>query len=141
MQGWHGTRGNAAAKTITHHQVDAGTQPLDIRREIGKIVAVVGVTHDDELALRGLHASHQRGAITGRRRMDNARPGACRHLNRSVGGSIVCHQHFPMNTRPANVVERGKHTAAYRFLLVEARHENSQLKGELRHLMSLHVTA
>src|SRR3546814_18125245 len=50
-----------ALEAIAHHEVGAAAQSLDERFEILEVVAVVGVTHDDETAACGLDAVDEIG--------------------------------------------------------------------------------
>ena len=46
----HRTRLDTAEKPIAHHEVTTSAKLLHERRQVREIIAVVGVTHDDETA-------------------------------------------------------------------------------------------
>src|SRR5215813_11385665 len=56
---WRSSLSSAAGETVAHHQVRAAAQLLQHRHHVAEVVAVVGVTHDDEPAMgrhcRGVH--------------------------------------------------------------------------------------
>src|SRR5439155_25489204 len=52
MQEGHGTGSNPTAKALTYDQSVASAQTVDERGEPREIVAVVGIRHDDESAVR-----------------------------------------------------------------------------------------
>ena len=52
MEGGHGARLDAAGEAVAHDEVVAAAQRVDERAEVGEVVAVVGVAHDDEAPAR-----------------------------------------------------------------------------------------
>ena len=52
--------GNPTPKTISHYQVVPGSELRHKRIEVAKIVAVIGVTHDNETAAGCLNAISER---------------------------------------------------------------------------------
>ena len=89
VQGRHGARLNAAPEAVAHHQVAAFSQLLDERHEIGEVVAVVGVAHDDVPAAGGGDGPHERGAIAAYRDVDNARARTPGDLLRAIRAAVV----------------------------------------------------
>jgi hypothetical protein len=50
MESWHGGGLDAASKAITDHQIVAVTQLVDELHQIGEIITVIGVAHNNEAA-------------------------------------------------------------------------------------------
>src|SRR6266496_1698740 len=60
----HGTRFDAAGKTVSHDKFRPGPPPLDELGNLTEIVAVIGITHDDELPPGFLNALAQCVAVS-----------------------------------------------------------------------------
>src|SRR5690242_16498544 len=58
VQERHGAGLDATGKTVSHHQVITSTQFLEKTRNMPKVVAVIGVTHDEITAASGADAPH-----------------------------------------------------------------------------------
>ena len=56
----HGSGFDTALEAISHYQIVAGAQFFNEGKQVGKVVTVVGVTHDDILASGRSYATHQR---------------------------------------------------------------------------------
>src|SRR5580698_7240647 len=59
----HGTRPNPSPKTIAHHHVVAFAPLLQEMRNLGEVIAIVGVAHDDKAAPRRPDALSQGGSV------------------------------------------------------------------------------
>jgi len=66
MQRWHRSRLDAALEAVAHDQVVTGPEPVDEGSDGRPVVAVVGVTHDDEAAAGGFDAALERAAVAGK---------------------------------------------------------------------------
>ncbi len=64
VQRRHGILLNAAAKPVPHYDVGARPQLLQESRDMGEVVAFVGVSHDNVFAGSGGDAAHQGAAIS-----------------------------------------------------------------------------
>src|SRR5208337_391329 len=64
MQSWHRAPLNASAEAVAHDEVRAPAQLLHEARDVAKVVAVVGIPHDDELATRSRDPAHQGVAVS-----------------------------------------------------------------------------
>ena len=62
----HGAGRDAAREAVAHHELVAGAQRCDEGIEIGEVVAVVGVAHDDVAAARRVDAAGERRAVAAR---------------------------------------------------------------------------
>ena len=72
MERWHGAGCNAALKAVAHDKVGASTQAIDIGLQAGKIIAAVGIAHDDVTATGGIDAGDQGRAVPPKRRINDA---------------------------------------------------------------------
>src|ERR1700710_1639754 len=64
MQKRHRSTLGAAAKPMADDHRIAGAQTIDERIELRKIVAIIGVCHDNKLSMGRGNSTHQRIAVT-----------------------------------------------------------------------------
>ena len=67
---------DGAADARAHHHVVAGLEAAHEALQVGEVVGVVGVGHDDERGARFLGAAHQGAAVAAPRFVHDARPAA-----------------------------------------------------------------
>src|SRR5258708_30286486 len=74
----------AGRQPASLYQVVAFTQFFQESGNLQKVIATVGIAHDDEFTPRGSDTSHQSTAISFRRNMDQARAQLDRDLSRAI---------------------------------------------------------
>ena len=79
---------------IAHDQICTRTQLFDEALEIGEIVAIVGIAHDDETAPGLDKAASQSVAVTFERVINDSGTGIGGNLNALVGRAIIDNDHF-----------------------------------------------
>jgi len=94
----HGAWLYAALKPVTHDQFGPLAPPGDEVRHLRKIVAVVGVAHDDELAFCLFNSLTQGVAVASGRDMDRARAELLRDFYRAIGRAVVGHYHLTLDS-------------------------------------------
>src|SRR5262249_17451428 len=87
---WHHPAASGR-KPATLNQVEAFPKLVHELGDLPKIVAIVGVPHDDELPPRSRYASHERIAVTLLRHGNDAGPQPGGNGLRAVGTAIVGH--------------------------------------------------
>src|SRR6185437_1185300 len=124
----HGAFGDAAAEAVADDEIEPVGQPRDETVETAKIVAVVGIAHDDQFAARRVNAGLQRVAVAPRRHGDDPRAERCGNIARSVGAAIVGNHDF---AGISLFREEGLCLANARFecpRLIEARHQDGKVR-------------
>lgn len=91
---WHGARSDATAKPVAHHEIMTGPQRLDKTRQVGEIIAAVGVTHEHVTTQGGRDAAAQGAAVTLGGNGYHAGPRCRGHSLRAVGAAVVGHDDF-----------------------------------------------
>ena len=76
-------------QTASLHQVVSFAQFSQESGNFQKIIAAVGVTHDDEFAASGSDTSHQSVAVSFRENVDQTRSQLDSDFNRSVVAAVV----------------------------------------------------
>src|SRR4051812_44023796 len=127
MQRRHGAGLDAARKTVAHHQRITLPEFLDEALEKRKIVAIVGVAHDDVASVRSGDSGGERRAVATPRHRNYARTGALGNLARTVARAIVGYYDLAFDAAALQEGARFLHAKAYPSRLVEAGHENRQL--------------
>src|SRR5438128_1571435 len=89
MQAWHGARLDFAAKAISHDQFRTRAPLANEQRDLGEIVAVVGVPHDYELSPGFFDPLAQSVAITTSAGVHDAGTVLLSDFERAVGRTIV----------------------------------------------------
>jgi len=90
---------NAAPKAIAHHQIGAISQLLDETRNVPKIIAVVGVGHNDIDAACSLNPALERvpiPALLNLHQFCSRRPG---DFGRAIGRSVISDNDFAPEAR------------------------------------------
>jgi hypothetical protein len=82
---------NAAARrqTASLYEVEALPELIDVDWHFEKIIAVVGVSHDDEPAPGRLYSTSQSAAVAFDRGVNDSRAKAARYLSRTVIAAII----------------------------------------------------
>jgi hypothetical protein len=106
-----------------------GVQRLDETVEPRKIVAGVGVAHNNVAPPSRLNARRQRGAVTSLRDVDHACPETFGDPLRTVLAAVVRHQHLAADAAAGKESGRLLDAHRQRAGLVEARHEDRELAG------------
>jgi hypothetical protein len=133
MKERHGARRNPSLESVAHHDLCPGSQALHVAVEPRKIIAVVGVTHDDKRAPGCFNPRHQRGAISWRCGVDHSRARCCCNRHGIVSGPVVRDHDLTDDPRILDVSARVPHAASHGSCLVQARHEHGQFNRRLCH--------
>ncbi len=133
VQRRHGALGDAAGKAVAHHQLLAPAQFVQERAEVGEIIAVIGVPHDDKPPLGRGDAAGQRGAVAPGGDGHDPRPGRRRQGLRSVGAAVVRHQDLARHAVLVQPAPGLLHADGYGLRLVEARHHDAEFHGKGSH--------
>ncbi len=83
-----------AFEARAHHQVVAGSEALDERREVRHRVGLVGVSHDDVLAPGDREPREVRAAVAGPFLAHDGRAVVCGDLGGAVGRGVVDDDHL-----------------------------------------------
>ena len=124
----HGAGGDAACEPIAHDQIGAITQSGDKGVEIGKIITVVGIAHDDETALGGGDATGQGGAIAFLRHIDEAGAIGGGDSLGAIGGAIIGNEDFAGDAGAGEERLGLGDADGQCFGLVEAGHQNGEFE-------------
>ncbi len=120
---------NRAFESIAHDDVGPAAQPVDEPAEIGEIVAVVAIAHDDVAAASVRKAAPQGVAVTLERMPDHAGPCSDGDLAAAVGMSrcrrSALHR---LNAEPLHRLPSLVDADRQRALFVQARHHDSQFE-------------
>ena len=106
MERRHGAGGDAAGEAVAHDELVAGAQRGDEGVEIGEIVAVVGVAHDDVLAAGRLDAAGEGRAVAADRDRDDAGAFGGRDRLAAVGRAVVGDERSRRRSRVRSRKER-----------------------------------
>ena len=123
----HGTWRNGSTstgKTAPLNEVVACAQRCHELRDLEEVVAVVGVSHNDELPVRCLDSSHQRTAVAGSFHMNQPRAELLGNRLRSVGAPIVCDHDLAVNARIPQSALRLFDAGTECLCLVQARDDD-----------------
>ena len=119
----------ADGKPATHDEFEAFLEFFDETVRLGKIVAVVGIAHDDPFAERGTDAATQRAAVAFFLHWHYARAEFPGDGRRAVGAAIVGNDDFAPDAGALDSEPRHFDAARERFRLVQAGHKNRQFHG------------
>ena len=123
---------DAALEAIAHDERIAFAQLLHEALEAREIVAVVGIAHDDVASARRGDSGCKRGTVAPLGHRHDARSRARRERRRAVVRAIVGHQHFPGDACALQESARLAYAASDGRRLVEARHEDRELRHPRR---------
>jgi hypothetical protein len=127
VQRRHRPRRDTAGEPVAHHQVRALPQFVNERHQVGEVIAVVGVAHDDVLAAGRDDAAHQRVAVA--LLADRHDPGARvgRQLLAAVGAAVVGDNHLAANSARGQESNSLADARRHGLCLVETGHDHGQL--------------
>src|ERR1700738_5095739 len=126
MQQWHGTALDPALEAVADDEIIARLKPIKERIEAAEIVAVVGISHDDELSTRCRDARSQRTAITALRHGNDTRSQRLRDLARAVAAAVIGDDDLARKILSRKIGARFCNTGGQCPRLVEARHQDAQ---------------
>jgi hypothetical protein len=129
MQRRHRALLNASAEAVAHDEVRAPAQLLHEARDVAKIVAVVGIPHNDELAARSCDSAHQGVAVSLGLDADNAGSELLGDFDRTVGAAVVGHNDLARDVGIRNRKLRLANAGGQRLFLIQTRHYYGQLDG------------
>ncbi|HKD36714.1 MAG TPA: hypothetical protein VKB78_07930, partial [Pirellulales bacterium] len=124
MQRRHRSGLDPAEKAIAEHQVVPGSELLDKTIERRKIVAVVRIAYDDEIAEGGLDTSAQRVSVSLLVYRDDARASSRSNRLRAIRAAVVGDDDLAIDVVSAQIGNCLGDAVANRFRLVEARHDD-----------------
>ena len=127
VQRGHGPGRDAAGEPVAHHQVRALAQFVNERHQGSEIIAVVGVAHDDVLALGRDDAAHQRVAVALLADRDDAGARLGGQLLAAVCAAVIGDEHLTADTARGQESHRLGHARRHGLRLVEAGHDHGQL--------------
>src|SRR5205807_6919432 len=153
MKSRHRAGLNAAAKSIPHHQLRTLAQLGYETRNVTKIIAAVGIAHQNVSTLSRGDPSHQCVSVSPGGHVDDSRPIALRNLDRVVAAAVIgdhdlardsCLCHRPLNLANRRLqrfrfVQTGQHHGQFDLLWTALAH-GSLLRfetGSGRHSKSL----
>src|SRR5262245_1344138 len=85
----HGARLDFSCEAVAHDHFAAPAPLFDEAGDFAEVVAVVGVTHDDEGATGRTNAGFQRRSVTSLRDGNHARSGCLGNFDGAVGRSVI----------------------------------------------------
>lgn len=121
MQLRHGTRADAAAEAVAHHEVVSFLHLTDKRRNRRPIVGVISVGHHDDVASGFADPTHQGRSIAFAPFVDHSGTELLRNLDGSVGRAVVSDYDLASNSELRETAKRFLDTDRNRLLLVETR--------------------
>ena len=128
MDEGHRPRINSALESISHHEVGAVPQLIEVFVEAREIIAVVGVAHDDVAAASRFNPPEQRRAITASGDAHDPRAVAAGDFPRPIGAAVVRDQDLSGQLFPSEERLGLGNARPDGFSLIEARHEDRELK-------------
>jgi hypothetical protein len=128
MQRPHRARRYATAEPISNDEVNVFAQLLEEGIEPTEVVAVVGIAHDHKGSLRLLYACKEDGAVSTLGYLNDARPVLSCDFGRAICAAIIGDQNLANNASSLEVGKRLIDANAQGLCLIEARHENRELK-------------
>ena len=129
MKSRHRSGFDATSKPVPHNKVGSAPKRLDKRPEVGEVVTVVGVAHDDELALGIGNASSESSAITTNRDVDDTSAFGPGNVLRTVCTAVVGDHNLAVDTKTCDRGLGFTDTHRKRFCLIEAWENNGELHG------------
>src|SRR5579859_2487315 len=92
---------DATAKAIAHYEVRALSKLFHESWDVSKIIAIIGIAHDNELAPSRRNPAHQGISVTACRHMRDACAQPFSDLDRAVGAAVIGDDHLSRNIRIA----------------------------------------
>ena len=132
VQRRHGPRLDAALKAVAHHQVGPVPELLHERHQVGEVVTVVRVAHDDAATAGGHNPAHQGVAVALLGDRHHACPGVGGQLLAAVGAAVVRDDHFAADLMLLQESHGLADARRDRLSLIETWHDDGQL-----HVISL----
>ena len=126
-------------EAVADHHVGALLERLQEARDLGEIVGVVGVTHEDVGAARGSEAGQVGGAVALARLVHDTRAGALGQLGRAVRRAVVGDHDLAGDAGLAHGPHRLADDDLDRIGLVEAGDHDRQGQRRPRHLPRLYL--
>jgi hypothetical protein len=123
----HRARRDPALEPVAHHQVRALAQLVNKGHQVGEIIGVVGVAHDDECAVGGDNAAHQCVAVS--LVADGNHAGTClfSQLLAAVRAAVIGHQDLAVDTALGEESHSLADARRHGLCLVETGHDHGQL--------------
>jgi len=126
MEWRHGIGRNPSLKPISHDQIVSSPQLFDKWAQVRKVVAVVGVTHDDVLATRRFNAAHKRASITFLGHMNHARVQISGDFWRTIGAAVIRDNYFAVDAELIESLFRLLYTGWQGLSFIKTGHHNGQ---------------
>src|SRR5207245_6170988 len=125
----HGAGLNTSGKAVAHHKVSALAPFGDKLGHLREVIAVVAVSHDDEVALRGFDARTKGVSVSLGGNMDDARAVLLGDVDGAVGRAVVGYDDLATNAgggkRRASLIDADRD--GFRF--VETRNDHGDFEG------------
>lgn len=115
---------NSALEPRAHHQVVALPQRRHQTRQVGKVVGIVRIAHDNVAAARLGDALHIGGAVAAGRLVHHPRPARARDFNRAVRRAVIGHDNFALQAGRRQGGRGARNARANGVLFVQARHHD-----------------
>src|ERR1035441_9217110 len=122
MRPRHRTFLDATGEAVAHHQVITDAHALEDRWNLCKVVALVGVTHDDVASRRRSHAATYGGAVPGLIHGHHLGAVCEGDLLRSVGAAVVSDEDLRADVQLRDRLARSVDTSPDRPRLLQGRH-------------------
>ena len=132
----HRARFDLSGKTISHHHFAAFAPLRHKSRHFGEIIAIVGITHDDESAARRANSGLQRRAIPALRNWNHSCAMRLHNFDRAVRRTVVRNYHFAAQSSFLERFLRFLHANSNRIRFVQAgdHHRNvNRIAGDIRY--------
>ena len=126
VQPWHRPRFDPAAQSRTHHQVVAGAQSVHEALQVGQVVGLVRIRHQDEATAGFFEATAQCVSIATPRFFNDAGAGPPCHFCRPVVGTVVHHHYFARYPQTPHGLDRLGDTRTDGFDFVQAGQDDRQ---------------
>ena len=127
---------DAASESISHDEVGSATKCFDEWAQVREVVAVIGVAHDDELALGVGDAGGECSAVSPNRNIDDTSTFGSGNVLRTISASVVCDHDLAIDAQTFDRRLCLADTHRKRFGLVEARKDNREFHGDRYYVSS-----
>ena len=129
MQIGHGAGLDPPSESVAHHEFVAFAQLDEKGSQIGEIVAVVGVSHNDVFAMRRLEPSHESAAVSLLIHDDDSGAGGGGNRRGTVAATVVRDDHLSGDAMFLHGRERLANARFQGLGLVQAWHDHRKLDG------------
>ena len=126
VQRWHRTGLDAAGESVTHDEIGSATKRFDEWAQVGEVVAVIGVAHDDEPALCVGDAGGECSAVSPNRDINHPCAFGSGDVLRTVSAPVVGDDDLAIDAQAFDRRLRLANTHRKRFGLVEARENDGE---------------